>query len=53
MPDVDALVEELGQQLADDRHEQRRRREVAQGARVAGVQAVRREAGPELLDQVG
>ncbi len=53
MPDVDALVDELGQDLADDRHEQRRRGEVAQRARVVGVQAVGGEARSELGQQVG
>ena len=48
MPDVDALVRDLGQQLAHDRHRQRRGREVAELARVLGVHLHRRQALVEL-----
>ncbi len=51
VPDVDALLGDLGEQLADDRHRERRRGEVAQRARVIGVELVRRDAGPELVEE--
>ena len=44
VPDVHALLGHLREQLADDRHRQRRRREVARARRVVGVQLVRRDA---------
>ena len=53
VPDVDALVGDLGQQLAHDRHRQRRRREVAELARVLGVHQAARESIGELRDDVG
>ena len=48
VPDVDALVRHLGEQLAHHRDRQRRRREVAELARVLGVHLAAREARPEL-----
>ena len=51
VPDVDALVGDLGEQLAHDRHRQRRRREVAELARVlARSSGRRRAASRELVD---
>ena len=50
VPDVDALVRHLGEQLAHHRHRQRRRREVAELARVLRVHLAAREAGPELVE---
>ena len=44
VPDVDALVRDLGEQLAHDRHRQRRRREVAELARMLGVHEAARRA---------
>ncbi len=53
MPDVDALVRPLGEDIADDRHRQRRRREVAERARVLSVELVRGETRGELGDHLG
>ena len=53
VPDVDALLDDLGEQLADDRHRQGRRGEVAERARVVGVELVRGDAGPELVEERG
>ena len=46
VPDVDALVGHLGEQLAHHRHRQRRRREVAELARMLRVHLARPPAGP-------
>ena len=48
VPHVDALLGDLGEQLPDDAHGERWRREVAQRARVVGVELVRREPLGEL-----
>ena len=53
MPHVDALVGHLREQLAHDRHRERRRREVPELARVLGVHQAARQAGGELFDDVG
>ena len=53
MPDVDALVGDLGQELAHDRHRQRWRGEVAELARVLAVHEAAREAGLELVEDRG
>ena len=50
MPDVDALLGDLGEQLADDGQQERRRREVAERARMMGVELMRGETGPELVE---
>ena len=50
VPDVDALVRPLGEHLAGDGRDERRRREVRQRARVVGVERVGRDAGGELVD---
>ena len=50
VPDVDALVGPLGEHLADDRGDQRRRREVAERARVEAVQRVGGDPGRELVE---
>jgi hypothetical protein len=52
VPDVDALVRPLGEHLAHDRRDQRRRREVAQRSRVVAVERVGRDPGAELLEDV-
>ena len=52
-PDVDPLVRPLGEHLAGDRHRERRRGEVAEGAGVVGVQEVGREALAELGEDLG
>ena len=48
VPDVDPLMDPLRQHLAGDRHRQRRRREVAERARMLGVVGVRRHPRSEL-----
>ena len=48
VPDVDALVRDLGEQLAHDRHRQRRRREIAELARMLGVHEAARQPPAEL-----
>ena len=53
MPDVHALVRPLGEHLARDRCDQRRRREVAERARVVAVERVGRDPGAELVEDVG
>ena len=50
VPDVDALVRPLGEDLAGDRGDQRRRGEVRQGARVVRVEGVGRDPGRELVE---
>ena len=50
VPDVDALVGHLGEQLAHDRDRQRRRREVAELARVLGVHLAAGEPVAELVE---
>ncbi len=52
VPDVDALVGDLGEQLAHDRHRQRRRREVAELARVLAVHESAGQPGAELRDDL-
>ncbi len=51
-PDVDALVRPLGQNLAGDRHRQRRRREVGERSRVVGVEQIGRQALAELVEDL-
>jgi hypothetical protein len=46
--DVDPLVDPLGEELADDRERERRRREVGEDAGVVRVELVRRQPGREL-----
>ncbi len=53
VPHIDALVRHLREQLAHDRHRQRRWREVAELPRVLGVHQAARQAGGELVDDVG
>ena len=53
VPDVDALVDDLGKELAADRSPQRRRREVSERARVPGVHLVGGEPLSELLEEGG
>ena len=53
MPDVDALVGHLGQQLAHHRDRQRRRREVAELARVLRVHLAAGQPVAELVEHVG
>ena len=48
VPDIDALVGDLGEQLAHDRHRQRRRGEVPELARMLGVHETAGEAAREL-----
>ena len=50
VPDVDALVGHLGQQLAHDRDRQRRRREVAELARVLRVHQAAGDPRRELVE---
>ncbi len=50
VPDVDALVGHLGEELAHHRHRQRRRREVAELARVLRIHLAAREPRPELVE---
>ncbi len=52
MPHVHPLVGELGQQLADDRGDERRGREVTERPGMPGVELMRGEADPELLEQL-
>ena len=53
VPDVHALVGHLGEQLADDRDRQRRRREVAELARVLRVHLCAGEPLAELGEDRG
>jgi len=48
VPDIDALIGHLGEQLAHHRDRERRRREVAELARVLRVHLAAREAVPKL-----
>ena len=50
VPDVDALLGHLGEDLAGHGGEQRRRGEVAERARVIGAHRVRRDARRELVE---
>ena len=52
MPHVDALVDDLGEDLARDRRPQRRRREVGEGAWVPRVELVGGETLAELGQQL-
>ena len=52
MPDVDALVRHLGEQLAHHRDGQWRRREVAELARVLGVHLASCQSRPELIEDL-
>ena len=52
MPDVHALLRELGEQLADDGQHQWRRREVAERAGMPRIQLMGRDPVPELGQQV-
>jgi hypothetical protein len=53
MPDIDALVGHLGQQLAHHRDRQRRWREVAELARVLRVHLPARQSVAELVEDRG
>ena len=53
VPDVDALVGHLREQLAHHRDRQRRRREVAELARVLRVHLAARQPVAELVEDVG
>ena len=50
VPDVDALVGPLGENLADDGRDEGRRGEVRERPRVVAVQGVRGDAGAELVE---
>src|SRR5258708_4911230 len=52
VPDVDALLGDLGEDLAGDRCDERRRREIAEGPRVVRARCVWRDPVPELVEHI-